>query len=131
MGKVMRRMLLILNLVVLTASSSGCFTLLVGAAAGAGGYAWVKGGLVKEFEVPAEKLSSAAMRAVKQLGLPLEDEKTDRLSGYIRSKTADNQTVVIQVKALTEKKSQLTIRVGFWGNQAKSEMILNGVKKNL
>lgn len=112
-------------------SSAGCFALVVGAAAGAGGYAWVKGALIKEFEVPAKQLSDVSIRAIKQLGMPLEEEKADHLSGYIRSKTADNQKVIINVKALTEKKSELKIRVGVFGDQAKSEMILNAVQKNL
>jgi len=110
---------------------SGCVGLLVGAAAGAGGYAWAKGALVKEFDVSAEKLTSAAVRGIKKLELPLEEEKTDHLSGYVRSKTADNQKIVIEVKALTEKRAELRIRVGLLGDLAKSEMLLNAIKKNL
>jgi hypothetical protein len=131
MTKVIRQFIVILSLFMVTAASPGCIPLIVGAAAGAGGYAWVRGALVKEFDVPAETLSSASIRAIKQLNLSLEEEKTDRLSGYIRAKLADKQKVVISIKALTEKKSEVRIRIGVFGDQAKSEMVLNGIKKNL
>lgn len=131
MKKGIHNLFLALGLIVLTLTSTGCFAILVGAAAGAGGYAWVKGALIMDYDVPLEKLSRAAITGLKQLDLPMVDEKIDRLSGQIVSKTADNQKVVISVKALTEKQSQVKIRVGLFGDQAKSEMILNAIKKNL
>lgn len=111
--------------------SSGCAALLVGAAAGVGGYAWVSGALVKEYPVSAEKTHQALLRALKQLDIHVTEDKGDRLSAVVRARLADGRAVKIGVDALTERSAKIRIRVGVFGDRLKSEMIVNALDKLL
>lgn len=110
--------------------SSGCF-LLLGAAAGVGGYAYVSGVLEKNYNVPMEELQDAAKRGLKDLNLALETEESDHLSAKYRSTLADGNAVKIDLKALTEKTSMIRIRVGILGDKSKSEMIFNAIQEHI
>lgn len=112
-------------------TASGCAALLVGAAVGVGGYAWVEGALVKDLEVPAEKLHRAASRAMRDLKLAVMEDKGDRLSAKIHAKFADGSDATISVAARTERASTLKIRVGLLGDKDKSEMISTAIEKRL
>ena len=127
----MRRYLGLGGLLAVVMASAGCFAVLVGAAAGAGGYAWVKGALVKEFNVSAAELHAAAAKGVGDLGLVVLDDRADRLTGYIRADFADGTHAKINIRALTELSSEMRIRVGLLGDKNQSEMILNAVRENL
>jgi hypothetical protein len=130
MLKNIKRSCLALGLFACVISTSGCF-LILGAAAGAGGYAYVSGVLEKNFTVSAEKLEVATKRGLKDLSLVLESEESDRLSAKYRSTLADGNTVKIDIKALTEKTSVIRIRIGIIGDKSKSEMVLSAIQKFL
>jgi hypothetical protein len=121
---------LALGLLACVLSTSGCF-LILGAAAGVGGYAYVSGVLEKNFTVPAGQLEDATKKGLKDLKLVLESEESDRLSAKYRSTLADGNAVKIDIKALTEKTSVIRIRIGIIGDKSKSEMVLNAVQKHL
>ncbi len=112
-------------------SVSGCVPLLIGAAAGVGGYAWVKGELVHELNVPVQKVHRAASRAMRDLKLAVYDDKGDRLSAKINAKFVDGTDININVEAKTERSAIVKIRVGLLGDKQKSEMIFSAIKKRL
>ena len=112
-------------------TATGCVPLIVGAAAGAGGYAYVRGVLVKQFDVPASRLHQAALKAVKSLGLDVKYDKGDRLSAKIRSEFSDGKDVKIDIVAITEETSQIKIRVGTFSDKLRSEMVLSAIEKYL
>lgn len=116
---------------VLLLASSGCVPLVIGAAAGVGGYAWVKGELVHDVAVPAEKLHRAISRAMRDLKLAVYEDKGDRLSAKINAKFSDGTDVNINVEAKTERSSTVKIRVGLLGDKEKSEMIFSAIQKRL
>ena len=110
--------------------SSGCF-LLLGAAAGVGGYAWINGDLEKEYQVNVDKLHSAAVKAMEKLDMAVHEDKSDHLSALIKAKSADGKEVTISVAALTEKSVKVKIRVGVFGDEAKSQLIASKIEKYL
>ena len=118
-------------LMVMVMSLSGCWALLVGAVAGAGGYAWVSGVLQKDYMEPSVVLQDAVVDAVEDLGLELSLDQRDRLTGRFRSEFTDGQSLKISVDALTEKSARLKIRCGVFGNRLRSEMVLNVIEKYL
>jgi hypothetical protein len=126
-----KKISLLVLLFVVVLSASGCFALFLGAAAGAGGYAWVSGALEKDYLNPAEKLEQATNRGLKDLQLVIKEQERDRLSAKIRTQFADGQSVNIDIKALTEKSARLRIRVGVFGNRTRSEMVLNAIEKHV
>lgn len=130
MRKMFLFMAVLLFLSVSVLSFSGCFILL-GAAAGAGGYAYASGVLEKGYDIPMDQLQNATQQGFKDLKLVLESEDTDRLSAKYRATLADGNAVKVDLKALTEKTSKIRIRVGLIGDKAKSEMILNAIENYL
>jgi hypothetical protein len=130
-GTMKKSLGMVLSLVLLAVSVSGCVALAVGAAAGVGGYAWVNGELVKEYQVSAEKLQRAATRGLKSQNVVISDQQGDRLSAKISGKFADGKKIAIAIEAMTEKSSKMKIRVGMFGDQTRSELIANAIEKNL
>ena len=112
-------------------SAPGCVPLVIGAAAGVGGFAWVQGELVNDLQVPAERLHKAVSRAMRDLRLAVMEDKGDRLSAKVLAKYSDGTDVTISIAAKTEKVSTLKIRVGILGDKEKSELILNAIQKRL
>lgn len=110
---------------------SGCIPLVVGAAVGAGGYAWIKGELVQEFNVSSLKLHAATSRAMRDLKLAVYEDKGDRLTAKVTAKFADGADVNIHIQAKTEYKSEIKIRVGILGDKEKSDAILTAIKRRL
>lgn len=121
--------LIFLSAVVVT--QSGCFGLLVGAAAGAGTFAFVSGDLEYNFDASVEQAHSASIRALRKLALPVSQDIHDKHNAKIKSTYADGKDITIAVTALTEKSSKIQIRVGVFGDQTRSENILNTIKKYL
>ena len=129
MFKKVQPMICAVLLISLVLTTSGCFPLLVGAAAGAGGYAFVRGALVKQFDVSATDLHQAVVKAIKSLDLDIKYDKGDRLSAKVRSEFSDGKDVKVDVVAITEETSQVKIRVGVVGDKLRSEMILSAIEK--
>ncbi len=129
MHKKARQFVFIFSLLLSLPAFSGCVPLLVGAAVGAGGYAWVRGAIVKQFDIPTAKLHAAALRALKDLKLPVRYDKADRITATIRSEFSDGKNISIDIRAVTEYSARITIRVGFFDDRLRSEMILDALQK--
>jgi len=112
-------------------SVSGCFAILVGAAAGASGYAWAQGALVKEFNAPATDIYEASMKGLESLKVEIDSADHDRLTARIRSEFSDGKKIAINVDAITELTSKINIRVGVFGDKVRSELIYDAIKKYL
>jgi len=131
MLKTLRHAGLAVTLGVAVMGLSGCFAILAGAAAGAAGYAWVQGALIKEFNVSAVQLHEATVKGLQAMDLELTQDEYDRLSARMISKFADGKDVRINIDALTERTSKIKIRVGVFGDKMRSEMIYNSIQKNI
>jgi Protein of unknown function (DUF3568) len=112
-------------------SSSGCFAVLVGAAAGAGGVAYVKGELTKNVDEPLDRCYKAALAAMKDLKMDVIEEKTGDHLRIVVGRFSDGKKGKVTLEKLTEKSTQVRIRSGVFGDQTKSTMILNALEKRL
>ncbi|OGX08155.1 MAG: hypothetical protein A2Z88_09195 [Omnitrophica WOR_2 bacterium GWA2_47_8] len=126
-----RNALLICALFISCAATSGCFALFVGAAAGAGGIAWVQGVLEYNFDATVEKVHAASTQALKQLKLPALTDQADTHNAKLTSEYSDGKNVVIQIEAITEKTAKVKIRVGVFGDRLRSDAILSAIRKNI
>jgi hypothetical protein len=115
---------------VLVFQVSGC-ALLFGAAAGVGGFAWVKGKLVKDINAPVDKVHNAALAGLKKLELPITLDRKDKFTAKIESKFADGTNVWVDIDSVTERTSKIHIRVGVLGDQERSSRILASIEKAL
>lgn len=110
---------------------SGCVAFAIGAAAGAGGYGYVKGSLQKNYDYSVVDLHKAALKAIKSLGIEKTDEELNRHSSYIKGVYEDGKKLKIVITALTERSAKIDIRIGILGDESASQMIMSGIEKNL
>src|SRR5690606_21101735 len=111
--------------------TTGCVALLVGAGAGAAGAVYVLGKLEERVQDSVPKVHKAAVAGLQDLNLPIHKEVGDKLSAQIESKTADEKIIWIKVDFVSEKVSELSIRVGLTGDEQRSREILRAIKRHL
>lgn len=107
---------------------TGCAALLVGAAAGAGGVAYVQGELKVTESVSLVVAQRAAEKALTDLKLGIQKRQADGLSGVLEARTAGDQKVTVKTKRIADKSTEIGIRVGVLGDEAKSRQILNRIQ---
>ena len=109
--------------------TTGCVALMVGAGAGAAGTVYVLGKLEERVQDSVPKVHKAAVAGLQDLNL-LKDVG-DKLSAQIESKTADEKTIWVNVNFVSEKLSEVSIRVGLTGDEQRSREILRAIKRHL
>src|SRR5690606_5464798 len=92
--------------------TTGCVALMVGAGAGAAGTVYVLGKLEERVQDSVPKVHKAAVAGLQDLNLPILKDVGDKLSAQIESKTADEKTIWVNVNFVSEKLSEVSIRVG-------------------
>ena len=118
-------------LAMIVVNSAGCFWLLVGAAAGAGGIIWVKGKLQQELNVSLDEAHAASLKALKKLELPVIIDRKDKLTAKIESEFADGARVWIDIDSLSAKSSRIEVRVGTIGDEKRSREVLEEIQHYL
>ncbi len=118
-------------ILILLLSSYGCVPLLIGAAVGAGSVEYIKGKLTARINKPVSRVYKAGMSALKKMDLIILDDEVSRHEAMIKFKFDDGKKGVINIKALTEHACNLSIRIGFFGDETKSNMILTAIKRRL
>ncbi len=127
----LKNFILVILIGSLAVSCGGCVWLAVGAVAGAGTYAWMHGVLQKDFMVSAQELQAATRRAFNDLDMTITEQTEDRLSAVYKAALADGENVSLTIEALTERSARIRIRVGMFGDEVKSEMILSALEQRL
>ena len=117
--------------VVLAAFSSGCIPLVVGAAGGAAGVAYVMGKSTEELSYDVPVVHRAALTAMKELGLTLSADRADTLSADMESEFADGASIWISLESVEGSRTRVTIRVGLTGDEVRSIKILDTIKQSL
>lgn len=112
---------------------SGCVAAAVGvgAGAGAGTYAYVKGEMKSVEQATLEKTWSAVEKTVKEMGFIVESQSHDALAGTIEARGAGNKKITIKVVLVTDKTTEVRIRIGTFGDEKFSYQILDRIRKNM
>ena len=120
-------------LLALSIQISGCppAAFLAGGAAGAGGVGWVKGEMQEEFSLPLTKVHQAALAALKELELPVKEEKKDKLTSEIKSQFADGKQIWIHIRSLAKSSTKIKIRVGIFGDKSRTQTLLETIHRHL
>jgi hypothetical protein len=123
---------LALVLASLTINSAGCLIVAAGAGA-AGTVAYMRGDLEMEEACKLEVVYTATREAMKQLELPVLEGKTekDALSATIVARDASDKRITVKLKAQGEQTTKISIRIGTFGDQTKSQMIYNRIREKL
>ncbi|MCD6338640.1 MAG: DUF3568 family protein [Verrucomicrobia bacterium] len=123
----MRRMLPFFLGMVVLAGTAGCVGLAVGAAAGAGGYAYYKGELKSAEGYPLDAVWEATQKAVRRLELVIEESARDALEAKLDAKSAAGKKIHTRLKRLGERATELRIRVGVLGDKTLSRQIRDAI----
>ena len=109
----------------------GCAALLIGggAAAGAGGVAYVKGELKSKENAPLDRVWEATLGAMKEMEYPITSQTKDVLAAHSIARTAQDKKIDITLKKLSDDSTEVRIRVGTFGDQHLSQMILERIQK--
>ncbi len=126
----MRRLIigLVMGMVV-----SGCAVavLATGAGLGAGTYAWLKGELKRTYPATYDAVWNASSDALQSLEMPVVSQQRDALKGTIMAKRADGSDVRVDVKYLTENTTQVSIRIGLFGDRPDSARVHETIQARL
>ena len=111
---------------------TGCDAPNVGAAAGAGGAAYVQGELKVTERVSHEVAGRAAEKALKDLKIAFIKREQDEagISSVIEARTASDQKVFVKTRRISDKSTEVGIRVGMIGDESMSRQILDRMQMN-
>lgn len=109
---------------------SGCILAAVGAGA-AGTVAYVKG----DFEVVEAKnldaVYAATKKALEDLELSAIQDNKDKIGATLVSRDSQDKKVTIKLTAVSDESTNISIRFGTFGDEAKAAMVYNKIKENL
>lgn len=110
---------------------SGCLALAVGATGGAAGAVYIMGNLQEELSQPVSTVHRAATVGIKDMELPILEDKRNKLTAHVESEFADGKHVWIDLDSVADSRTQMTIRVGVLGDEVRSRKILAVIKAHL
>jgi hypothetical protein len=108
----------------------GCVVAAVGLGA-AGTVAYIRGDLESTETKNIEIVYSAALEAVEQLELRVISKTKDALSASIIARDAQDKKIQIKMTAPSEHTTKLSIRVGTFGSENKSNRIYKRIYDNM
>jgi hypothetical protein len=120
--------------VALAAALSGCLAATAagaGALAAAGTYAYERGELRTTIDAPLDDVYNAATTALEQLELPMTDHAKDAFSAHITATQAQGGNVSIDLTRESEDVTRVGVRVGTFGDESTSRVILQRIRDAL
>ncbi|MHC4068250.1 MAG: DUF3568 family protein [Planctomycetota bacterium] len=121
---------LVLLLSGLAVLAQGCVVAAVGAGA-AGTVAYVRGDLETVETAGLETLYKASLEALDELELAVVQKAKDAMTAEIISRDAEDKKIRIKLKSTAEGMTELSIRIGMFGDETKSRLIYEAIKKEL
>lgn len=111
-------------------ASGGCLALAVGAATGVGAYAYINGELKDTEEVPLDRAYAAAKTAIAQLEFATVRDSKDALQARLTARQADDTDIHIALDSKGDKLTEIRIRVGVFGDESRSRLVMDKIKQN-
>lgn len=110
--------------------TQGCEVAAVGAGA-AGAVAYVRGDLQTVETAELEALYKASLEALDELELAVIQKAKDAMTAEITSRDAEDKKIRIKLKSTAEGTTELSIRIGMFGDETKSRLIYEAIKQEL
>lgn len=108
--------------------SIGCPAVLVGGAAGGGAVAYIRGELKTTEEVSLNRSWKAVQMAMSDLEFTITDKEKDAFDARIHASGADGKVIDVALKKITPTRTEISIRVGLFGDKSLSRQILKRIK---
>ena len=106
----------------------GCMVAVVGAGA-AGTVAYVTGELQAVSAEEIDVVYKAAVKAMEELELAVTQKSKDAMSAKIVARDAQDKKITVKLAATEEGTTKISVRVGLFGNETKSRLIYEQIKK--
>ena len=128
-----RPILQILTALTAMGMCGGCAAVLVGGglAAGAGAITYVRGDLEMTVDHRIELVYRAAQQSLDDLEIKTIEAEKDALSARLVGRGSENKKVTIKIASTQGYRSQLSVRVGTFGDQTMSQIIWDRIQENL
>ncbi len=130
----MKNKLILISLMLsLVALVSGCVVVLVGgaAAAGVGGYAYVNGEIKSTVSGSLDKAWDATQGAMQDLEFPVVNRSKEALQAELTARNASDTKISLKLRKLSESATEIRIRVGTFGDESLSRLILEKINHRL
>ena len=104
---------------------------LAGGAAGVGAYKWYQGALIVTYEAPYMETWDASLRALNGMNLKIKTTRHDSTKGRIEAMQSDENIITVSLDYKTAKETEVTIRVGVFGDENTSIAIKDKISEEL
>jgi hypothetical protein len=108
----------------------GCIA-VAAAGAGAGTVAYIRGELEGSVNAPLDAADRATNRAAEQLRFAKINEGSDALARIITLRTAEDKKIEVRLTRTSETITRVRIRVGLFGDEPLSRLLLEKIQANL
>lgn len=115
----------------LVLTTSGCGTLLLLGGAGGSAIAFATGELTSQEKTPLVELDAACGVALEDLGYSQISVERDAERVRWRATTAGGEPVDIHLRAKGPKRTEVRIRVGVFGDETHSRLVLEQIHQSL
>jgi hypothetical protein len=122
---------LCVGLSLLAASVAPSCVAAAAAAAGAAGAVYVQGDLEATLEGSPEDVERATRAGLEGLSMPVLSSNATSLDGSVRSETATGKPVHIELRARDDGLTEVSIRIGTFGDESASTRILDAIREQL
>ena len=107
----------------------GCIVAAVGG--GAGTAAYITGDLKGAEAKNIDTVYKASEKAMEQLNFNITEKNLDKLSGRIIARDSRDKKITIKIRATSENTTEVSVRVGFFGDETKAMLIYQKIQENL
>ena len=118
-------------LVFLTIVGTGCMSLVVGAGAGAGATAYIKGESIRTYNFPMREMAIAAQRTFSDLDISASETSITQIESNLVGNTSDGSKVTVKLISKGDDITEARVRVGLIGNETASQRIHDKILMNL
>ena len=119
--------------VLLCLMSASCAPILIlgGAAAGVAGYKYYEGALEVVYESPFMETWDAALGVLDRMDIEVTNKKHDLTAGKISAMRPDEKDVSLSFKYRSTEETEVSIRVGIFGDEHASDALKEEIRKKL
>ena len=110
---------------------AGCGAIIVGAAAGAGAVAYIRGELEATEQAPIGEVFAATKAAVDDLEFKVLSADADAYEGKVRAETARGKDISIALERESDTVTTIRIRVDLIGDEDLSRLIHDRIREHL
>lgn len=118
-------------LLVLIMLGTGCVSLIVGAGAGVGATAYIKGESIRTYNFSMREMAIAAQRTFSDLDISASETSITEIESNLIGNTSDGSRVVVKLISKGDDITEVRIRVGLIGNETASQRVQDRILKNL